>query len=94
MAGQHRAELAAQQARKELNSHLEEREQQFSQRVKMARASEAEVLAEAWRMSGELRSELDEIRSAGAQGQSSDSRARQALQDLRELRQRYNDMLG
>ncbi|CAK9039971.1 Pentatricopeptide repeat-containing protein [Durusdinium trenchii] len=95
MAGQHRAELAAQQARKELNSHLEEREQQFSQRVKMARASEAEVLAEAWRMSGELRSELDAVRSGDAQiGQASDSSARQALQDLRELRQRYNDMLG
>ena len=32
----------------------------------MARASEAEVLAEAWRMSGELRSELDAVRSGEA----------------------------
>eukprot|EP00435_Cladocopium_sp_Y103_P042632 s2293_g11.t2 len=94
MAGQQRAELAAQQARKDLNSHLEEREQQFSQRVQMARASEAEVLAEAWRMSGELRSELDAVRSGEAAPPSQDSSARQALQDLRELRQRYNDMLG
>lgn len=37
-------------------------------------------------MSGELRSELDARASAQP--------ARQALQDLRELRQRYNDLLG
>ncbi len=61
----------------------------------MARASEAEVLAEAWRMSGELRSELDAVRSGeAAVPQGNDSSARRALQDLRELRQRYNDMLG
>lgn len=78
----------------DLNSHLEEREQQFGQRVQMARASEVEVLAEAWRMSGELRSELDAVRSGEAAPPSQDSSARQALQDLRELRQRYNDMLG
>lgn len=78
----------------ELNSRLEEREHQFSQRVQMARASEAEVLAEAWRMSGELRSELDAVRSGEAVPQGNDSSARRALQDLRELRQRYNDMLG
>ena len=82
------------EACQDLNSHLEEREQQFGQRVQMARASEAEVLAEAWRMSGELRSELDAVRSGEAAPASQDSSARQALQDLRELRQRYNDMLG
>ena len=67
----------------DLNSHLEEREQQFGQRVQMARASEVEV-----------RSELDAVRSGEAAPPSQDSSARQALQDLRELRQRYNDMLG
>ena len=94
-AAQHRAELAAQNARKELNRHLEEREQQFQQRVQQARASEAEVLAEAWRMSGELRSELDAVRTSDRSDRPSEgSSARQALQDLRELRQRYTDMLG
>ena len=44
----------------------------------------------AWRMSGELRSELDAVRSETPR--QNESSARQALQDLRELRQRYNDM--
>lgn len=94
-AGQQRAELAAQNARKELHRHLEEREQHFQQRVQQARASEAEVLAEAWRMSGELRSELDAVRSSDRpESELQEGSARQALQDLRELRQRYTDMLG
>ena len=94
-AGQHREELAY----STLHRQFEEREAQYwaqyQQRVQQARASEAEVLAEAWQMSGELRSELDAVRERDLSERplSEQSSARQALQDLRELRQRYTDML-
>eukprot|EP00933_Yihiella_yeosuensis_P030167 TRINITY_DN23831_c0_g1_i2.p1 TRINITY_DN23831_c0_g1~~TRINITY_DN23831_c0_g1_i2.p1 ORF type:complete len:138 (+),score=21.93 TRINITY_DN23831_c0_g1_i2:196-609(+) len=103
-----RAEISAQRARQELNVYLSDVNTHARERSHQARTNEAEVFAEAWKMSGELRSELNEMHSkpsrqkapgvdesaaAGSNAAGGISSARQALEDLRKVRQRYSAIL-
>eukprot|EP00931_Biecheleriopsis_adriatica_P066282 TRINITY_DN40679_c0_g1_i1.p1 TRINITY_DN40679_c0_g1~~TRINITY_DN40679_c0_g1_i1.p1 ORF type:complete len:263 (+),score=67.21 TRINITY_DN40679_c0_g1_i1:175-963(+) len=94
-AKQHQAEVAAQQARQALTRHVDEQKEK-DQTIKL---QESEVLTEAWRVSGELRSELHTVARQSPYGGSTGevlqngSAARQALHDLREVRLRYTSLL-
>lgn len=108
LKGEAQAQQRAREAQQELQSHLREAERRMAEHEVRLRTSEAEVLSEGWKMSGELRAELDACaRQGGGQAQratpkvapgpkeSSDrGGARKALQELRELRQRYASLLS
>mmetsp|Transcript_44839 Transcript_44839/g.90421 ORF Transcript_44839/g.90421 Transcript_44839/m.90421 type:complete len:257 (-) Transcript_44839:115-885(-) len=102
IASEKRAEDTAYRAQQELARHLREAEGRVTQSERRAQASEAMALGEAWEITGELRSELDACcRGANRWGAGSPPRpdgqfttARHALQELRGVRERYNQLLA
>mmetsp|Transcript_17331 Transcript_17331/g.49295 ORF Transcript_17331/g.49295 Transcript_17331/m.49295 type:complete len:284 (+) Transcript_17331:165-1016(+) len=104
LLGEQRAQESTARARQDLVRQMRDAEHRLADSERRAKSSEAEVLSTAYRISGELRHELDAVSRAGladgaaggepqqqAIGQLS---ARQALQDLRRLRERYTNILA
>merc|ERR1712087_676831 len=64
MASETRAEQSARRARQELTRAMKDSEDNLANAERRAQANEAQVLGQAWQISGELRSELDAFRYA------------------------------
>lgn len=107
MASERLAEDSLRRARQELGRRNRDLEKRTAEVELRAEASEAEALATAYRLSGELRSELDSVRGAaavrgmgGAPGQYAGSpapqvsQARRALEDIRGVRERVDGLLS
>lgn len=102
IAGEKRAEDNVLRARQEVARQVREAEGRASETERRAQATEAAALSEAWEITGELRSELDACsRGASRWGAGSPGRqegqfttARHALQELRGVRERYNQLLA
>lgn len=101
------SEDSLRRARQELGRKNRELEKRTAEVELRAEAGEAEALATAYRLSGELRGELDSVRSAtgvrGAGGATAQyasspqpqvSQARRALEDIRNVRERVDGLLS
>lgn len=108
LAGERLAEDSLRRARQDLGKQNRALEKRSAEVELRAEASEAEALAAAYRLSGELRGEIDSVRSASArrEGGSSGpggavpsspapqvSQARRALEDIRGVRERVDGLL-
>lgn len=109
MAEARLAEDSLRRSRQELGKRNRELEKRTAEVELRAEASEAEALATAYRLSGELRGELDSVRIAsgvrgdprgggGGHGGASPapqvSQARRALEDIRGVRERVDGLLS
>jgi len=110
MAGERLAEDSLRRARQELGKRNRDLEKRTAEVELRAEASEAEALATAYRLSGELRGELDSVRGASRVIQTGGapatyagggqaavpqvSQARRALEDIRGVRERVDGLLS
>jgi len=110
MAAERLAEDSLRRARQDLGRRNRDLEKRTAEVELRAEASEAEALAAAYRLSGELRGELDSVRTAsgvrgGNMGYSAPmrdpsspgpqtSQARRALEDIRGVRERVDGLLS
>merc|ERR1711920_703443 len=92
-ASEVRAEQSARRARQELTRAMKDSEDNLANAERRAQANEAQVLGQAWQISGELRSELDAFRYADSRSPAGSSApsgqigdAKEALRELQKVR--------